>query len=52
MTVSDAVNTWGAELFIPFCFSTVETIVPRMVAKGPRMIVVPRDEQALGNVHA
>jgi hypothetical protein len=52
MTHSDAVNTWGAELFIPFCFSTVETIVPRMVAKGPRMIVVPRDEQALGNVHA
>jgi hypothetical protein len=42
---------WGAELFIPFCFSTVETIIPRMVAKGPRMIVVPRDEQALGNVH-
>jgi hypothetical protein len=49
--VNAAVNTWGAELFIPFCYSTVETIIPRMVAKGPRMIVVPRDEQALGNVH-
>jgi hypothetical protein len=49
--VADAKAEWGAELFIPFCFSTVETIIPRMVAKGPRMIVVPRDEQALGNVH-
>jgi hypothetical protein len=51
MLVSEAQATWGAELFIPFVYSTVETIVPRMVAKGPRMIVVPRDEQALGNVH-
>jgi hypothetical protein len=49
-TTADAIREWGAELFIPFCFSTVETIVPRMIAKGPRMIVVPRNEQALGNV--
>jgi hypothetical protein len=48
--VADAQREWGAELFIPFCFSTVETIVPRMVAKGPRMIIVPRDEQSMGNV--
>jgi hypothetical protein len=48
--VSEARSEWGAELFIPFTYSTVETIVPRMVAKGPRMIVVPRDEQAFGNV--
>jgi hypothetical protein len=48
--VAAAQDEWGAELFIPFCYSTVETIGPRMVAKGPRMIVVPRDEQALGNV--
>ena len=48
--VSEAQEEWGAELFIPFCFSTVETIIPRMVSNGPRMIVVPRDEQALGNV--
>ncbi|HTE62320.1 MAG TPA: hypothetical protein VK631_18340, partial [Solirubrobacteraceae bacterium] len=46
----EAQAEWDAELFIPFCYSTVETIVPRMVAKGPRMIVVPRDEAALGNV--
>ena len=50
--VAAARSEWGAELFIPFCFSTVETIVPRMVAKGPRMIVVPRDAQAVGSVRA
>jgi hypothetical protein len=48
--ISEAQNEWGAELFIPFAYSTVETIVPRMVSTGPRMIVVPRDAQALGNV--
>jgi hypothetical protein len=50
--ISSAQEQWGAELFIPFVYSTVETIVPRMVSKGPRMIVVPRDEQAFGSVHA
>jgi hypothetical protein len=49
--LAEARAQWGAELFIPFVYSTVETIIPRMVAKGPRMIIVPRDEQALGNVH-
>lgn len=50
--VASAREQWGAELFIPFCFSTVETIVPRMVAKGPRMIIVPRDAQAMHSVRA
>jgi hypothetical protein len=50
VAVSEAKDHWGAELFIPFVYSTIETIVPRMVANGPRMIVVPRDEAALGNV--
>jgi hypothetical protein len=48
--VSEAKKSWGAELFIPFCYSTVETILPRMVANGPRMIVVPRDPDAVGSV--
>jgi hypothetical protein len=48
--IYEAQKTWGAELFIPFCYSTVETIVPRMVAKIPRMIVVPRNESAFGRV--
>jgi hypothetical protein len=47
---AEAKKTWGAELFIPFVYSTIETIVPRMVAHRPRMIVVPRNEQALGSV--
>jgi hypothetical protein len=51
VVLAEARAEWGAELFIPFVYSTVETIVPRMVAKGPRMIIVPRDEQSLGNVH-
>jgi hypothetical protein len=50
--ISAAKAEWGADLFIPFAYSTVETIVPRMVAKGPRMIVVPRNEQAIGSVRA
>src|SRR3954470_4760304 len=50
--VSAAQDEWGADLFIPFAYSTVETIVPRMVAKGPRMIVVPRDERAINSVRA
>jgi hypothetical protein len=50
--VTAAQEEWGAELFIPFAYSTVETIVPRMIAKGPRMIVVPRDERAVGSVRA
>jgi hypothetical protein len=48
--IYEAQKQWGAELFIPFCYSTVETIVPRMVAMNPRMIVVPRNEQAYGSV--
>lgn len=48
--IHEAQKQWGAELFIPFCYSTVETIVPRMLANNPRMIVVPRDEEAYGRV--
>lgn len=42
---------WGAELFIPYAFRTVETVIPRMLAHRPRMLVTPWDEQALGNVN-
>jgi hypothetical protein len=50
--LSAAKEQWGAELFIPFAYSTVETIIPRMVAKGPRMIVVPRNEAAIRSVRS
>jgi hypothetical protein len=32
---------WGAELFIPFAYRTVETIVPRMLAHRPKMNPLP-----------
>ncbi len=50
VVVDAAKREWGAELFIPYCFSTVETILPRMVSSRPRMLVLPRDEESLGNV--
>lgn len=50
LAIRDAKREWGAELFIPFSFRTVETILPRMVAHRPRMLVLPQDQQALGNV--
>ncbi len=46
----EAKDRWGAELFIPYAFRTVETVIPRMLAHRPRMLVTPRDEQAIGNV--
>ncbi len=46
MVLDDARREWGAELFIPYCFTTVETIVPRVLSQDPKMIVLPRSEQA------
>jgi hypothetical protein len=46
----DAKRQWGAELFIPYCFSTIETIVPRAVSQRPRMLVLPRDEESEANI--
>jgi hypothetical protein len=42
--------TWDADLHIPYAFSTVETILAQMLAHRPRMLIEPRDEEALGNV--
>lgn len=47
----DGEMTWSAELHIPYAFSTVETVLAQMLAHRPRMLVQPRDEEALGNVH-
>lgn len=38
----DARREWGANLKTPWAFATVETLVPRMVAHRPRMLVLPR----------
>lgn len=42
----DAKREWGAELFIPYAFSSVETIVPRVLSNDPQMIVRPRSPQS------
>lgn len=41
---------WGAELFIPFAFSTVETILPRMLSNTPKILVNPRGKASEANV--
>lgn len=35
---------WQAQIFVPYVFSTIETIVPRIVAGRPKINVVPREE--------
>jgi hypothetical protein len=37
-----AARGFGAELFIPLAFSTVETVLPRAISQRPRMLVTPR----------
>ena len=46
----DAKGTWGAELFIPISFSTIETVLPRAISHRPRMQLTPRDETANANI--
>lgn len=45
----DAKREWGAELFIPYCFATVETVISRMLASTPKVIVKPRRQVFEGN---
>lgn len=40
--MGDAQSEFGKELFIPMCFSTVETILPAMLTNSPPMDVQPR----------
>jgi hypothetical protein len=44
--VREAQSTWGAQMHIPYAFSTVETILPRLLSNNPRMIVTPREMAA------
>jgi hypothetical protein len=44
-----AKREWGAELFIPWTFSVVETILPRMLAQRPSMLVLPGDPDSEDN---
>lgn len=40
-----AQREWGAELFIPHSFAAVESILPRMLANSPKVIVKPCRQQ-------
>lgn len=37
-------SMWQANIFVPYAFSTIETIVPRLVAGRPQIDVMPREE--------
>lgn len=41
-TVDQAVREWGAELFIPLVFGTVETVIPQALSNDPRMLAIPQ----------
>ena len=40
---------FGAELFIPVGYWTVETVLPRMLSQSPRMLILPRDSKSSDN---
>lgn len=46
----DGQDEFGPELFIPLCFRTVETVLPRMLASRPKMGVKPESEESETNV--
>jgi hypothetical protein len=48
--LQDAQDRFGAELFIPVGFWTVETVLPRLLSQSPRMLLLPRDAQAQQNM--
>jgi hypothetical protein len=41
---SNTKATWQAQIFVPYVFSTIETIVPRIVAGRPKINVIAREE--------
>ena len=47
---ADARKEFGHDLFIPYAFSTVETVLPRAISNRPRMLVLPRNEGSERNV--
>lgn len=47
----DGQQLFGPELFVPMCFSTVETIIPAMLASPPSMAnIKARNQASEGNV--
>ena len=39
--IRDAQNKFGADLFIPYVFSVIETTVPKLLANNPKMNLTP-----------
>ena len=48
--LNDGRNEFGAELFIPYAFSVVETVLPRLLSNRPRMLFTPRNQASERNV--
>lgn len=48
--VGDARKEFGADLLIPYAFSVVETVLPRLLSNRPRMLFTPRNEASARNV--
>jgi hypothetical protein len=46
----DGQTEFGHELFIPYSFSVVETVLPRLLSNRPRMLVLPRGKASERNV--
>lgn len=43
-SVNEALREWGAELFIPLIFGTVETVIPQALSNDPRMLAIPKPD--------
>jgi hypothetical protein len=50
IAVRDSAQDWGAGLFIPYSFATVETILPRMLSNRPSILITPRGPASEQNV--
>lgn len=48
--MGDGRTAFGQELFIPYAFTTVETILPRQLSNRPKMLFLPRTSASEPNV--
>jgi len=48
--INDAAKQFGAEFFIPIAYTTVETVLPKILANRPKMKAEPRDSVSIPNV--
>lgn len=46
----DGQKLLGIELFIPYSYATVETVLPRLLSNRPRPIITPRSQRSERNV--